>query len=147
MRRIPIILFGAFAAAALAILCFGDNGLSSYRELEKYKASLEENVDSLSVLNGSLSSELDALKNDPGRVEVMARDLGFFKDGENVLRLSRPASRGYSYQVGSLVKPAREKTGGSAWVKTSAAAAAAVVLVVLFIARGAHRRRHGHPGR
>ena len=145
MRRIPIILFSAFVVAALAVLFFGDNGLASYQDLQKYRNSLEENVNSLSALNSTLSSNLSALETDPERAEVMARGLGYFRDGDKVLRLS--GSQGYSYQVGSLVKPVRERSGGSAWVKTSAAVAAAAVCVVLFMVHGIRRRRHGHQGR
>ena len=133
--------------ASLAILCFGDNGLVHFRKLSMYKNSLSSNVENLGKLNESLSSELAELQSDPERVEVMARDLGLFRDGDAVLRLSNQGSRSYSYEVGALVKPAKAKEGGSAWIKTSALASGATVCALFIVLRAVRRRKHDHQHR
>jgi cell division protein FtsB len=144
MRRLFGILFAAFIVATLAIFWFGDTGIFAYRGLSAYRDRLAANVASLSSLNETLSDELASLQDDPERVEVMARDLGLFKDGDRVIRLTGADPHRVSYEVGNLLKLAKPKEPRTPWLKTSLAGAAAVACALLVLLRGIRRKKGAH---
>jgi cell division protein FtsB len=150
MRRLLLLCFIGFIAASLAVLFFGDSGVTAYRALEAYRNRLSANVDTLTDLNGRLTDDLENLKGDPNRIEVLARELGLFKDGDRVVKLEGGLAPRVSYQVGNLLRFPRQREGRGATMKTVGAgvtsllAALFLVLHVLFNKRGNrdhHRRR------
>lgn len=90
-RAFPLFLL-LFGAGMILISLIGDQGLISYYQLRHEAASLREDVERLKARKDFLGLEIEALRNDPGYIEHLARkDLGLVKPGEIVLQLPRKA--------------------------------------------------------
>jgi hypothetical protein len=144
MRR--FLLFGllAYATGSLLVYLFGDSGVTAFNRLEDYRGRLERNVNDLEGLNRSLLAELASLRDDPGRTEVLARDLGLFRPGDRVLRIEGVPDPVQPYEVGSLLRLKASRHDRSPWLKTVGLGVAALAAVVVFLAgRRARRPLHG----
>ena len=101
--RIVVYIIFSFLVAAVLFFCFGNGGLLDYRRLAAYRGALEDNIDDLERINGELLSEVQALGSDPERLTLQARELGYFREGEKVIRISDAASRKSTYTVGKVL--------------------------------------------
>jgi hypothetical protein len=148
MRRLLSIAAIAFIAASLAIYLFGDSGVFALSTLARYERSLAANVEALQERNRELTAELAGVSGDPEGNRVLARGIGLYGPGEEVVRLEGRQSRPTTYAIGDLVRMRQPEGGASAVLKTVAAAVAAGCAVLAFLAaRGPRRRTHGGPGR
>jgi cell division protein FtsB len=101
-RFVVYIIFSFIAAAALHFF-FGNGGLLDYRRLSAYRGSLQDNIDDLQQVNGELLSEVQALGSDAERLTLQARELGYFREGEKVIRISDEARSKTTYTVGKVL--------------------------------------------
>jgi len=63
----------------------GNRGLVRLYHMQQTRASLEREIEQLTAANAALAEEVRALRNDPARVEAIAREeLGLVKAGELV---------------------------------------------------------------
>ena len=80
-----VLLFGLGMAV---ITLVGSQGWLAYRELETEAATLRDEVASLKAQRQELEREMNALREDPGYIELLARQrLGLVKPGERVIQL------------------------------------------------------------
>jgi cell division protein FtsB len=110
MRRLLLIFVVGFAIASILIYFFGDSGLFAYRRLDDYRQSLAINVEKLQARNTGLAQELTSLRDDPQRSLVMAREIGLYRAGDEVVKLEGLARPPESYEVGDLLKLRKNKT-------------------------------------
>jgi cell division protein FtsB len=148
MRHLLLIPIFVFAMASSLIFFCGDSGVLALRSLEAYKSRLTANVASLQQRNRALSAELSRLRDDPERSVVLARDLGMYRSGEEVVRLIGVAPRPTLYTVGDLLRMRKPSDTRSAIFKGTAVGLAALLLAYALIsARASKARAHGSGGR
>ena len=76
-----------FSVASFLICLFGDSGVFAYRKLDCYRHDLAANVERLQARNVALTEELANLKDSPERNLVLARGIGLYRPGDEVVRL------------------------------------------------------------
>jgi len=101
--RIAVYTILSFILAAALSYFFGSGGVLDYRRLAAYRGSLEENIDNLEHTNGQLLSEVQALGSDAERLTLQARELGYFREGERVIRISDNSRPKSIYTVGKVL--------------------------------------------
>jgi len=144
MRRFLPFLLLAYAAGSLLVYFFGDSGVGSLDRLEEYRYRLERNVKDLEGLNRSLRAELASLRDDPGRTEVLARDLGLYRPDDRVLRIEGAPDPVQPYEVGSLLRRKAPRYDRGPWLKTAGLGVAVLAAFLAFLAgRRARRQFHG----
>lgn len=144
MRRLAVLAMLAYAVASFLVFFFGDSGLTAFARLDGFRARLEANVAELEGLNRSLQAELESLREDPRRTEVLARDLGLYRPDDLVLRVEGAQPAPQPYEVGSLLRrrPASDDRGP--WLKSAGLGVSALVgLLAFLLARRGRRAAHG----
>jgi len=102
--RILVYIILSFVVASLLFLLFGSGGVADYRRLLGYRAAVQENIDELERINRDLLAEVRALGSDAERLRLQARELGYFREGERVIRISgRERGKNY-YTVGTILR-------------------------------------------
>lgn len=85
--RFLIAVFFGTLFYTLISLVGGEDGLLSMRQLEAQRERLSENTASIEKIHDTLTSEEDALENDPDTIAAYARKLGY-------VRIEDPAADG-----------------------------------------------------
>jgi cell division protein FtsB len=105
--KIPrIVVYAAlsFVITSLLYLFFGSGGLLDYGRLLRYRAAMEQNIAELKTINDRMLAEVQALGSDPERLALKARELGYFREAEKVIRIAgQDRGRDY-YTVGRLLR-------------------------------------------
>ena len=99
--RLAVYISLGFFCSSLLIFFFGRGGLHSLEELQGYRDSLVENNQQLQGINQRLLNNLDALSSDPEQITLMARELGYYRPGERVIRIDGYRPAGSLYTVGT----------------------------------------------
>jgi cell division protein FtsB len=149
MRRLLPALVLGFTVSSLLVFWLGDSGVASYRSLARYRAGLQANVGELGAANARLRSELAGLDAAARSPEVLAREIGLYREGERVVRIEGAPSQRPFMDVGRLVRRQRETGTRSALLK-GAGLALALALSVLALIRARQTRqgsRGDHPRR
>ena len=82
-RRLRLV--GVVAILLAIFSALGDRGVVRLYRLARTRADLAREIARLREVNGQLAQELRALREDPSRVEAIARDeLGLVRPGETV---------------------------------------------------------------
>jgi len=102
--RIVAYIALSFLVTSALYLAFGHGGMTDYRRLLQYRTLVEENIDELRRINDELLSEVDALGSDPERIVLQARELGYFREGEKVIRIAEQRRGGGYYTVGKVLR-------------------------------------------
>jgi len=141
--RLVLLLSLGFLLRSLALFLWGGGGLADYRRVAAGRAELAANIEELKRINSGLRREVESLGSDPERVALEARRLGYFREGERVVRFQGEGPQPGSYTlVGALVrvKTPRERRD---WVWKLAGS---VFPLAAYAAWGI-RRRVRHEGR
>ena len=86
-RSIIFMTIGILLMIYLTIdLVAGDNGLLRYFELRSVRDGLVAETVSLDEHNRDIRSQIESFKKEPERIEELAREFGYTKDGELVFR-------------------------------------------------------------
>lgn len=148
MRRVLPILVLGFSVVSLLICLFGDSGVVAYARMDSYRRKLAANVEKLQARNLALQQELAALQKSPERNLVMARDLGLYRPGDEVVRLEGLSSPVRTYEVGDLLRLKRDGSARNAVFKaTGIGVSAALAVFALIMGRASRRKAHDSPGR
>jgi cell division protein FtsB len=113
--RIVVYAAVSFVITSLLFLFFGSGGLLDYRRLLGYRAAVEQNISDLKEINGELLSEVWALGSDPERLTLQARELGYFREGEKVIRIAG-FERGRKYYTVGRILRRKPRQPQSDWV-------------------------------
>jgi cell division protein FtsB len=148
MRRLVLIAAVGFITTSLLTWVFGDSGLRAAACLERYRASLEANVESLRQRNAALEAELKQLREDPAANELLARELGLYKPGDRVLRVEGLAARPRLYSVGTLIRRRSPGRPVNPWLTLAGVGVSAGLAVTWSVlrGRGAGARQHAPRG-
>jgi len=114
---VPLTLYAAFVASSLCIYALGSWGVRQSQALEEHAELLRANIQNLEVTNVDLNRQLRLLEG-ADTVRLLARELGYFREDEQVITVDSHAPRRSLYQVGSLVMR-REDTRGVAKGQTA----------------------------
>jgi cell division protein FtsB len=101
--RIVVYIIFSFLVAAALHLFFGSGGILDYSRLTAYRGSLQDNIQDLEHINGELLSEVQDLGSDAERLTLQARELGYFREGERVIRISGVSGNTTTYTVGKVL--------------------------------------------
>ena len=93
-----------FTLSSLLVCFLGSSGWKSYRSLEREAERLRANVKTLRQVNVHLTERLQSLESRPETVRLLARDLGYFAPGEQVIHIDTYGVRPTFYRVGTLVR-------------------------------------------
>jgi cell division protein FtsB len=107
--RIVVYLILGFLVAASLRLFLGSGGFLEYRRLLNYRESLAKNIEELEQMNEELLWEVEALGSDPERLTLQARELGYFREGERVIRVSEDSPGKRTYTVGRILRRRRNQ--------------------------------------
>src|SRR5271169_1750392 len=147
MRRLSPILIVIFLVASILIYFFGDSGMRAFNDLESYRRRLAANVESLMQHNRNLTAELADLKGNTELNIVLARRLGLYKPGDEVVKLPGRSNGVEHYVVGDLLKFRKSSDARSAVVKTAAISLAMLMTAyVLLSSRASRRKARGSQG-
>ena len=102
--RIVAYIALSFTLTSALYLFFGRGGMKDYHRLIQYRTMVEENIDELKRINDELLTEVDALGSDPERITLQARELGYFREGEKVIRMAEQQRGGGYYTVGKVLR-------------------------------------------
>jgi len=132
-----------FLLRSLALFLWGGGGLTDYRQAEAGRAALEKNIEELKKINSELRSEVESLGSDPERVALEARRLGYFREGERVVRFQgEPPQQSY-HTLGSLIRVSAPRTRQD-WIWK---ASGLLVPLLAWVAVQLRRRSVRHEGR
>ena len=141
MRRLLPIGFAAFALASLGIYFLGDSGLSAYRGMLRYEKSLAANVEALRQHSQLLEARLQKLKSDRDSNVILARGIGLYEPGDEVVKLAGRPPRTEIYAMGDLLKMRKVQGDRNAAFKQAALGFAFLSLLVAVLATRIGRRR------
>jgi cell division protein FtsB len=141
MRRLFPLLIVVFLVASVLIYLLGDSGLLAYGDLESYRRKLAANVESLQQRNKNLAAELAGLKEDSEQNIVLARRIGLYRPGDEVVKLEGLAPRVEHYVVGDLLKLRKTNDARSAVVKAGAICLTVLLSAFALLSSRASRRR------
>lgn len=114
--RLLISLYTGFVVASLAYFFYGPSGLSAYGELQHTVTRLEGNLEELTTIHQELAREFEALRRSEETIALRARDLGYLREDETILKIYGVDSPSENYAVGRIVVPghaARNRNGFS----------------------------------
>ena len=102
--RLLLYIALSFVLTSLFLFFFGSGGLLDYRKLLGYRANLQENITDLEGTNSDLLAEVQALGSDSERITLQARELGYFRKGEKVIRIEGYQQGKNYYTVGKIMR-------------------------------------------
>ncbi len=145
MRYLFPVLIVVFIITSALIFFFGDSGLAAYSSLDRYREKLAANVDDLRQRNSDLAADLASLRNNPERTVVLARSIGLYRSGDQVVKLEGRSSRAEPTAIGSLLKLRKTHDARNSIFKSTAICASVVLLAFAGISLRRSRRR-AHDG-
>ena len=147
MRRLGTIVICGFIFASILIYFFGDSGLIEFKTLARYRLLLILNNESLKRISENLAAELESLKGSKERTIVLAREIGLYRPGDQIVRFQNPPSRVESHEVGNLLKLRRPKERKNPILKATGigiSALLAAISVLLRAKSASQGRRFSH---
>ena len=102
--RLVLLLSVGFLLRSLSLFLWGSGGLGDYRKVEAGRGQLAANIEELKRINSGLRREVDSLGSDPERVTLEARRLGYYREGQRVVRFQGEVRRPSSFTLGALVR-------------------------------------------
>jgi cell division protein FtsB len=141
-RKALFPLVAGFVFSSVLLYFLGDAGVVEYRAMNAYKESLKANVGSLALLNDRLKGELKALRDDPWKLEILAGELGLYRDGDKVVRLEEPASTNVSYEAGNLLRLAARRGARNPILKAAGLGFWALLAGISFAAARRRKREN-----
>jgi cell division protein FtsB len=141
LLRLFFFLAAGFIVSSLLTFFFGSGGIIEYLRLQRYRASLQANLDDLQGVHSRLLQELDALGTDPQRITLQARELGYFRPGERVVRIEGAVPPESYYTVGRLLRRSTPKNPWDRVFRIVGLALPAALYVASFLVRRGERAR------
>ncbi len=138
LLRLFLFIAAGFITSSLLTFLFGSGGVMEHLRLQRYRASLQGNLDDLQEIHSRLLQELHALGTDPQRIALQARELGYFRPGEQVVRVEDSAPRESYYTVGRIVRQSAPENRWDGVFRIAGLALPAVLYLLSFLIR---RRR------
>jgi len=141
MRRLLPIFVAGFAIASVLIYFFGDSGLIAYQRLDGYRQALAANIADLQARNEKLTQDLESLQDDPQRSLVLARKIGLYQAGEEVVKLEGFPRSTTSNEVGALLKLTKSRGSRNVIFKATGICISVALAALAFVAGRTSRRK------
>jgi cell division protein FtsB len=143
MRYLFPVLIVVFVIASILIFFFGDSGLAAYRSLDRYREKLASNVEDLRQRNNDLTADLSSLRTSSARTLVLARGIGLYRSGDQVVRLEGLPSRAEPTAIGNLLKLRKTNDARNSVFKSTAMGVSVLLLAYAGISiRRSRRKAH-----
>ena len=128
------VLFAGTLVYVVMSLCFGQNSLKCYSQLEEQKRIVSKQKAEIQNINTELTLELNALKNDKAVIAAYARKMDYVTDDEKLVKITglKPYQNAL-YDTGSIVRHVEPEYVSEKLCKLSGLVAALAVLLVLLI--------------
>ena len=106
MKNFRLLIYFAlgYLGSSPLLLFFGSGGRLEYKTLNDYRTVLSGNIKELKNINNSLLAELDALSYDPERVALQARELGYLKEDEGIIKIEGYSPAKSYFTVGKIIR-------------------------------------------
>ena len=114
------------------ILFFGNEGYYEYLELAKHKDTLKMNIAELKSINKSLLEKLYLLSSNPEVLRILARELGYFEENENIIVFDKDFENRYFYEVGKLIQSVKKSGERNFILRVSGLAFGTLFFLVIF---------------
>ena len=101
--RLLISLYVGFVVASFAYFFYGPSGVVAYGELKRDVLRVEENLSELEEIHQKLAAEFESLRRSEETIALKARDLGYLREHETILKLYGIESPPENYAVGRIV--------------------------------------------
>lgn len=146
MKHLALALFVGTSLYLLINLAFGPGGIREMDRLSAHKTRLEANLTALSELGRSLEGEVERLRTDPDEIELRARELGYYRETDEVIRFEGWTRTRRTRSPGSAVRTFVARTSQRPAIRSAAISAGLLTLLVSLIGervRDARRRQSG----
>ena len=139
-KRLLISLYIGFVIYSLLVLIWGPSGYFSLKSLNNYKNKLQQNNRELVDLHERLKIQLESLKYDSELIRLYARSLGYFDDGEQVIRVENYSNERNFYSVGRMIQQKQKNRDFRPLFRTFACSAVIIVFLLIGMVK---RKEHG----
>ena len=102
--RIVVSLYITLLVVVLMELSVGRAGLLAYRSVASYHEVLLDNLSELKEINSRLNREFEQLATNPEKIRLEARELGYFEDGEKIVKLEGRSREKRFFEVGRIIR-------------------------------------------
>lgn len=133
-------LYIGFVIYSLLVLIWGPSGYFSLKSLNNYKNKLQQNNRELVDLHERLKIQLESLKYDSELIRLYARSLGYFDDGEQVIRVENYSNERNFYSVGRMIQQKQKNRDFRPLFRTLACSAVIIVFLLFGMVK---RKEHG----
>ena len=105
MRGVRLLFSATLGIVTYLLLSIflGRTGILEYGKLSAYSNRLSVNIDELDKIQQRLSDRVQALQSDPEAIRLLARRLGYFAKGEELLRIDGYNPDRQSVSPGAIV--------------------------------------------
>ena len=128
------VLFAGTLVYVVMSLCFGQNSLKCYSQMEEQKRIVSKQKAEIQSINTELTLELSALKNDKAVIAAYARKMDYVSDGEQLVKITglKPYQNTL-YDTGSVIRHVEPSYVSEKLCKMCALCAAMLVLLLMII--------------
>ncbi len=128
------VLFTGTLVYVVMSLCFGQNSLKCYSQMEEQKRIVSKQKAEIQNINTELQLELNALKNDKAVIAAYARKMDYVTDDEQLVKITglKPYQNAL-YDTGSLVRHTEPDYVSEKLCKICGIVAAFALLILLLI--------------
>jgi len=140
--HILVIIYIGIILSSLLTLIFGDEGYMTLLYLKKHQEVLVKNIDELKIKNMQLQQELSLLSSDPEKIRILAREQGYYSEGENIIFFQRNDLSSYHYDIGKPVRNIKDGPSKNPALRIIGFAMSVFIIVLSILLR--QRKRHDH---
>ena len=128
------VLFVGTLVYVVMSLCFGQNSLKCYSQMEEQKRIVSKQKAEIQSINTELTLELSALKNDKAVIAAYARKMDYVQDGEQLVKITglKPYQNAL-YDTGTLIRHVEPEYVSEKLCKMCGLCAAMLVLILMLI--------------
>ena len=132
-KYLTVVFVGTLVYVVMS-LCFGQNSLKCYSQMEEQKRIVSKQKAEIQSINTELTLELSALKNDKAVIAAYARKMDYVQDGEQLVKITglKPYQNAL-YDTGTLIRHVEPEYVSEKLCKMCGLCAAMLVLIFMLI--------------
>lgn len=128
------VLFTGTLVYVILSLCFGQNSLRCYSQMEEQKRIVSKQKAEIQNINAELMLELTALKNDKAVIAAYARKMDYVSDDEKLVKITglKPYQNAL-YDTGTIIRHKEPEFVPEKVCKMAGMCAALLVLMLMLV--------------
>ena len=132
-KYLTVVFVGTLVYVVMS-LCFGQNSLKCYSQMEEQKRIVSKQKAEIQSINTELTLELSALKNDKAVIAAYARKMDYVSDGEQLVKITglKPYQNTL-YDTGSVIRHVEPAYVSEKLCKMCGLCAGMLVLLLMLI--------------